>query len=256
MISVIVPYWNAAEWIGRCAESLIRQAGDFEFIFVDDFSEDSPVFDTDERFILVQNRHSKGVSGARNTGIEEAHGEWVTFLDADDEMLPDAYKAFMETIKGDQKAVMHQMNHVRYYTKINKTALKYTNRPGRYTVTNLPDIWWSVWNKLYKRDFIQDIRYDEALQYGEDGMFNLECLAHGAYIHHGALKTVAVKHRFDNKESLSHVKHAEDIIRQIKAYEEFLFRQDDVKMRRLMCKELANLWSNERALSLIGGEDV
>ena len=140
MISVIVPYWNAGKWIGRCTESLIRQTGDFEFIMVDDFSTDNPVFEKDDRFILLKNQHSKGVSGARNTGIEAAHGEWITFLDADDELMPDAYKLFSVAIMRDPEAVMHQLNHLRYYTKINKTALKYTNREGEYIVPHLPDV--------------------------------------------------------------------------------------------------------------------
>ena len=256
MISVVVPYWNAGKWIGRCADSLRQQTGDFEFIMVDDFSDDNPVFETDDRFILLKNKHTKGVSGARNTGIEEAHGEWVTFLDADDEMKPNAYKAFQEVISKDPEAVVHQLNHVRFYSAMGIEALKYTNREGRYEVPNLPDIWWGVWNKLYKRDFIQDIRFQEGMQYGEDGLFNLECLAKGAAIHHGAYRLTTVRHRFDNKESLSHIKTSEDIIDQIQTYEAFLFRQSDVKMRRMMCKMIADLWSHKRTLDLIGGQDA
>ena len=164
MISVIVPYWNAGKWIGRCTDSLMKQTGDFEFILVDDMSDDSPAFEHDERFILTENRHTKGVSGARNTGIEAAHGEWITFLDADDEMLPDAYEIFQRVIKRDPEAVMHQLNHVRYYTSIRKTALKYANKEGRYDAAHLPAMWFGVWNKLYKREFIQDIRFQEGMQ--------------------------------------------------------------------------------------------
>ena len=255
MISVIVPYWNAGDWIGRCADSLMNQTGDFEFIFVDDFSTDSPVFDTDDRFILIKNRHSKGVSGARNTGIEAAHGEWITFLDADDEMQPNAFKVFQETIEKDPGAVIHQLNHTRFYTKIKVEALKYANREGKYYIPDLPDAWYGVWNKLFRHDFLDDIRFDESLQYGEDGLFILECLAKGAYIHHGAYRMTAVRHRFDNKESLSHVKKGEDIIRQIRAYEAFLFRQEDVTMRRLMCRMIGDLWHDSRCMNLIGGED-
>ena len=100
---------------------------------------------------------------------------------------------------------------------------------------------------------LSDIRFDESIQYGEDGLFVLECLAKGAYIHHG--RGAAVRHRFDNKESLSHVKKGEDIIKQIRAYEDFLFRQEDVKMRRLMCRMIGDLWHDSRCINLIGGED-
>lgn len=247
MISVIIPYWNAAKWIGRCVDSL-KQPGDFEFILVNDKSKDDGEqiarehAGDDERFVFVDNKHKKGVSGARNTGIETASGEWITFLDADDEMLPGAYDTFMTAIKSDNKAKMHQLNHRRYYTAINKLKLKYANDGGWYDLKALPDVWWSIWNKLYKRSFVKDVRFNESLQYGEDGLFILECLAKDGRIHHADRYLTAVKHRFDNPQSLSHVKTDKDIIKQIHAYEKFMQKQDD-ELKAVVCQELQKLWA-------------
>ena len=88
MISVIIPYKDAERFISRCANSLIVQDGDFEFIFVNDNFQDGGYdeytlkkdFD-DKRIVMLNNEHAHGVSGARNTGIEHARGEWLTFLD-------------------------------------------------------------------------------------------------------------------------------------------------------------------------------
>jgi glycosyltransferase involved in cell wall biosynthesis len=130
MISVIVPFKDAEPWIKRCADSLHDNAGDFEFIFIDDHSVDSSKdivagYD-DDRFVVVDNRHRPGVSGARNTGIDVARGSWITFLDADDVMLPNAAKKFNKMLK--TKSDIHQSNHSRRYRTSGRTVTKYKNK--------------------------------------------------------------------------------------------------------------------------------
>ena len=92
MISVIIPYKNAEKYIPRCAESLLQQDSNFEFIFVNDDSEDDgPEIlknYADSRFVMLYNSGCPGVSGARNVGLANAEGDWITFLDVDDVMLP------------------------------------------------------------------------------------------------------------------------------------------------------------------------
>lgn len=252
MISVIVPFWNSEQWLGRCCESLAQQDGDFMFLLIDDYSTDkgkeiaNRYCKQDRRFRLLPHTHSKGVSGARNTGLDYAvqHSDWITFLDADDELLPGAYQTFMQVIKADKRANMHQLNHMRYYTVIDKLTLKYTNEEGVYSLSDNPVMWFGVWNKLYRAEFVKDIRFDETLQYGEDGLFNLECFAKDNYLHHARKKLTATKHRFDNKQSLSHVKHGPDIIRQVHAYEDFMLRQTDPDIRQAVCDELSRLWGS------------
>lgn len=263
MISVIVPFYNSEPWLDRCCRSLAEQSGDFDFIMVDDFSTDRGReivrnwCGLDPRFCLLTNWHSKGVSGARNTGLDYATQEpgWITFLDADDELLPKAWRTFQSVIASDPSAVVHQMNHMRYYTATDRLVLKYTNEAGIYRINSLPQMWFGVWNKLYRSEFVKEIRFDERLQYGEDGLFNLECFAACAYIHHGERGLTAVKHRFDNKQSLSKSKDANGLLKQVHAYEEFLVRQTDPEIRAVTCKELSKLWGSktyERCMRDIG----
>lgn len=256
MISIIVPYWNSEAWLGRCCMSLSKQKGDFEFLLVNDNSTDNgdsialSYAEHDERFVLLDNERTKGVSGARNTGIDHAKGEWITFLDADDELLHDAYEAYQITL--ETKARIHQMNHMRYYTAIDKMALKYANSGGWYYVDNLPQHWFGVWNKLYHRSVLENVRFNENLQYGEDGLFVLATLAVDHRIHHADKRVVAVKHRFDNKQSLSHVKTAQDLLDQIHEYEGFLLEQTDPMVRVATIKEISILWDSPRVEKLIG----
>ena len=249
MISVIVPYWNSQDWIGRCVRSMKTNEGDFEFVLVNDHSSDDgeavarAEAQGDERFLFIDNHNMRGPSGARNTGIEAAAGEWITFIDADDEMLPDAFRVYMDAIS-QADANIYQLNHLRYYTAINKLVLKYWNNGGWYSIENMPQIWFGVWNKIFAADLLKSVRFDESMTYGEDGMFVLECLAKDKRIHHASKHMTTVMHRFDNKQSLSHVKTTKDLIKQVHQYEKFMQRQKDPDLKWFMCQELARLWSS------------
>ena len=257
-ISVIIPYWNAEKWLDRCLKSLHEQGGAFEILLVDDMSTDAgpeiaqKYAAIDARFVPIGNEHDKGVSGARNTGIDHARGEWITFLDADDEMLPDAYRILSMVARSNKDANIFQMNHKRHYTAINKTVMKYTNGRKLFVAPDLPDCWWGVWNKLYRAEFLGGIRFQEGLQYGEDGLFNLECIARDGRIQHASHSIAVVQHRFDNKKSLSHLKDAEKLLAQIRAYEDFTLRQTDPMIRQMMCGLIVELWESPRAMQLIG----
>ena len=249
MISVIIPFYNSAAWLERCLNSLITQTGDFEFIFVNDHSDDEGRFiihdymRIDKRIRLVGNTHGPGVSGARNTGIDLAIGDYITFLDADDEMLPEAYKTFISVL--DREANIYQFNHLRYYTRIDKLVLKYTNEGGMFELPRFPVNWFGVWNKLFKADFIKrnNIRFDESLQYGEDGLFILDCLRFDGRIYHASKSKTTVKHRFDNPDSLSKIKTLPDVLEHVRRYEELLLTDADPRLKRAICRELAQLWT-------------
>ena len=254
--SVIVPYWNAENWLGRCCLSLSKQDGDFEFLLVNDHSTDTSdaialaYAEYDHRFVLLDNERTKGVSGARNTGLDHAQGEWITFLDADDEFVADAHEAFEMTL--ETKAKIHQLNHIRYYAEIDRTAMKMANSGGWFYVDHLPECWFGVWNKLYHRSVVENVRFDESISYGEDGLFVLATLAVDHRIHHADKRVVAVKHNFDNKNSLSHMKTAQDLLNQIHEYEGFLLEQEDPAVRVATIKEISNLWAHPRVEKLIG----
>ena len=91
MVSVIIPTFNRAYLLGRAVESVLSQTyNNYEIIVVDDGSDDGTgeiieSFNKRVRFFRIP--HS-GVSKARNTGIEKAKGDWISFLDSDDYWLP------------------------------------------------------------------------------------------------------------------------------------------------------------------------
>lgn len=103
MISVIVPLYNKESIIERSLNSVLSQDyNDYELIVVDDGSTDNSVeiirAIQDPRIQLISQENG-GPSSARNTGVKHAEGDWIMFLDADDELLPGALNHFAKLIR-------------------------------------------------------------------------------------------------------------------------------------------------------------
>jgi glycosyltransferase involved in cell wall biosynthesis len=98
-ISVIIPIYNAEQYVGDCLDSITSQSlQDLEIICVDDCSTDktSQIIHSkakdDQRIQICKNDMNMGAAAARNTGLKIARGKYISFVDADDRLLPDAYR--------------------------------------------------------------------------------------------------------------------------------------------------------------------
>ena len=102
-ISVIVPVYKAEKFLAECIESVLAQTfADFELVLVDDGSPDNSGkicddFATRDSRIRVFHKENGGVSSARKLGLENARGEWITFVDADDKLLAPALEILLKT---------------------------------------------------------------------------------------------------------------------------------------------------------------
>lgn len=103
-VSVIIPTYNRAHVLGRALRSVLNQAyQDFELIVVDDGSSDATVevmsgF-ADSRIRYLHHEENRGAAAARNSGIKAARGEYVAFLDSDDEWLPEKLEKQIEAFR-------------------------------------------------------------------------------------------------------------------------------------------------------------
>jgi glycosyltransferase involved in cell wall biosynthesis len=93
--TVVIPVFNRPREIRRALDScLVQRLRDFEVVVVDDASTDDTAGAvlgyTDKRITLMRHAVNRGPCAARNTGVSRAHGEWIVFLDSDDELLPGA----------------------------------------------------------------------------------------------------------------------------------------------------------------------
>ena len=104
-LSVVVPVYNSAQYLDRCIESIISQSfTKIELILVDDGSTDNSLdickeWAKKENRIKVIQRENGGLSAARNTGIDNATSEYITFVDSDDALSPNTYAPNMEILK-------------------------------------------------------------------------------------------------------------------------------------------------------------
>ena len=175
-VSIIIPVYNAKNFIERCIDSVLCQSySDIEVITVDDGSSDGSgaildMLEKQDRRILVIHQENTGVSVARNNGIKAATGKYILFVDADDMIEADAIEKLMDNSENDlvcgsyvtfkdkkQKKFCYEE---KYYSGIKKIELI------NY-VANAP------WGKLFKREIIDrnNIYFPVDIPYGEDSIF-------------------------------------------------------------------------------------
>jgi glycosyltransferase involved in cell wall biosynthesis len=119
LISVVIPTYNRSEYIQRAVQSVLLQTySDLEVIIIDDGSDDDtvPVVNelvrTDPRVRLIEHSLRKGAQAARNTGIRAAQGEWIAFLDSDDQWLPHSLEIRLKVAREEGSKVVHSECYV------------------------------------------------------------------------------------------------------------------------------------------------
>ena len=256
-ISVIVPYYDAEKWIRRCCESLHNNKGEFELIMVDDHSTDDSAkivkeyADIDDRFFMYENIHAKGVSGARNTGLDHATGNWICFLDADDEYAAGAINAINASVRMYPEADLIQLNHARITANGTQMPRMFNPR-GKYPLNNLPKLWMSSCNKLFCANLIEDIRFKEGLDHGEDEIFVLECLKRTRCIYNS--EHIALHYHKDNPNSLSTTTSFDDLLGEQRALLDFLDKyRDDGEITFAIRQRMTELWNNAVYKRTFGG---
>jgi len=102
-ISVVIPCYNSEKWISRAIESVLAQRGvAIDIIVIDDGSTDATESFikniNDDRIVYIRHEHNKGVSTARTIGVQTSTGEYIAFLDSDDEWMPEKTAIQLETL--------------------------------------------------------------------------------------------------------------------------------------------------------------
>lgn len=191
-VSIIIPTYNVEKYIERCLQSVISQTyKNIQVIVIDDGSEDNTTKIAQEmkakttEGIVVQliTNNSKGVSSARNAGLDFANGKYVMFLDSDDFMDNKMVEQMVNYISDVDLATCDYINAYDNSNDNNNQAFIETN--NKYTIEeylNLTALDFNslyvgvLWNKIFRLDIIRenDIRFDESIQIGEDSVFNLD----------------------------------------------------------------------------------
>ena len=172
-ISVIIPTYNRKKTLARAIQSVINQSlSPFEILIVDDGSNDGTEEWVKDNFqnikYIYQNNH--GVSSARNIGIENAYGDWVAFLDSDDEWLPNKLYEQVKAIDSNPEIKFFHTNEIWIRNGIRVNQMKKHKKYGGYIFEKCLDICRiSPSSALIQKEVFDNIGiFDESLRVCED----------------------------------------------------------------------------------------
>lgn len=189
MISVIVPVYNVERYIRQCVESILEQTyADLEIILVDDGSTDGSGSICDEyklkdNRVVVIHKCNGGLSEARNAGLDIARGEYIGFVDSDDYIEPDMYEVLYKNCER-YAADLAAARFVKFNTQgeVRKNFTENIEVFSREEMLRLfivgdrrYEITMSVWDRLYKRELISDLRFPVGKCY-EDIVFSTKVI--------------------------------------------------------------------------------
>ncbi|MDD3139690.1 MAG: glycosyltransferase [Lachnospiraceae bacterium] len=185
MVSIIVPVYNVQAYLEECLQSLLRQSyREIEIIVVDDGSTDGSseiVKAYADKYKCVQAVYQKnsGLSGARNTGIERARGDYLCFVDSDD-WVDETYVATLLNVAEQTEADMTVCGYIRenegksvqmIFDLCGNKTLSVTRVQAMKMLDNIFDIdnclMTVAWNKIYRREIFQILRYPDRLHEDE-----------------------------------------------------------------------------------------
>ena len=185
-ISVIIPAYNIAPWLGRCLDSVLVQTHrELEIIVVNDGSTDDTAAVADsyaekDSRVKVIHRANSGVTSARLRGVAEASGEWIGFVDGDDYIEPDMYARLLQNAL-DTGA---DISHCGYRMIVPSGRVDYYYNTGRIIeqdcATGLRDLIEGdmvepgIWNKLYRKALFTEMseKMDATIRINEDLLMN------------------------------------------------------------------------------------
>lgn len=205
-ISVIIPVYRVERYLDACVSSVLAQTfGDFEIILVDDGSPDGcpalcDAWARKDPRIRVIHRENGGLSAARNTGIEAAKGQFLTFVDSDDLLEPDTLRRAWEAQRQySADLVVYNLVYVDEnnrplaspdFTVFQDEVLDEAEVWRRYFALEEQKIYYVVaWNKLYRAELFRELRYAEGKRYEDQFLMpqllaqcgRIACLAYPGY---------------------------------------------------------------------------
>lgn len=180
-ISVIVPIYNAAQYLVKCIDSILSQNfKDFELLLINDGSTDESGAICDEYSsrdsrVNVYHKSNGGVSSARNWGIDKANGEYLAFVDSDDYVEQTYLSSMYSRIEQGINLVASAFCYESEKGAINKLFLYDKICIDKRNINDmLTDLsYMTPWGKLFNKEIIDNnsIRFDEHINSGEDTLF-------------------------------------------------------------------------------------
>ena len=189
-VSIIIPVYNTEQYLKQCLDSVCNQTfKDIEIIVVNDNSTDNSFniikeyADNDNRFVVINLTETKGQGNARNEGLKIAKGKYITFVDSDDWVRNDFVEILYNEIEKNNLDVVSASQY--FYDNLQKRVVnmqtisaKVLNKSNVETLLIPKKIFFiiPVWQKIYKKQFLDDNKIKFKLCFHEDNIFLFETL--------------------------------------------------------------------------------
>lgn len=187
LFSIIIPHYNNEESLIKLLKT-IPEDEDIEIIIVDDNSKEELNYknltEVNTRIKLLKNINKKGAGGARNTGLENALGEWILFADSDDFFIEGAFDIIKKYKKNKEDIIFFNCTSIFIETGkkaqrhifFQKILMDYLKNKNQHTEKTLRFEYGVPWGKMIKKSFIDKykIKFDETIIIN-DRMFSVLC---------------------------------------------------------------------------------
>ena len=218
-LSVIIPVYNVEKTLRRCVDSVRRQGFDnIKILLIDDGSTDRSGDIAENYAATYKNikywfKENGGLSDARNYGIERAEGDYITFVDSDDELSPGTYKPLTSLL--EENGYLDILEYPVMQNPGRKDATLF--KPGDHLFKDPLD-WLAykgtehcwAWNKIYKRSLFDEVRFEKGRKF-EDILLMAEMIKRkpviatvnqGCYLYHYNSNGIAAKDKNNGLPSL------------------------------------------------------
>ncbi|WP_396592298.1 glycosyltransferase family 2 protein [Lactobacillus delbrueckii subsp. bulgaricus] len=183
LVSVIVPVYKVEYHLNQCVKSIIDQTyRNLEIILIDDGSPDNcgQLIDDwakkDKRIVALHQKNG-GLSAARNTGLDNCHGEWLAFVDSDDYVAKDYIEKMLKAAMRDHTNLV--ISHYYEVDEISGEQINIKHNPAKvYNIDEFWKLWYSpegnyvplvvAWDKLYAREVFEERRYAVGLVHEDE----------------------------------------------------------------------------------------
>ena len=220
LITVIVPVHNAEPYLSRCLGSLRAQIGrNIEFLIINNGSTDDSLCimeqyaKTDTRFRVIS-QENRGVLGSRNRGLDEARGEYLGFVDADDFVEPDMYERLRRALNQTNSDMAVCDYTMTYTTHGTPSVMGYAPAVLDQDTVGMERLYLHylgpnpvVWNKLYRRELFEKEHLRFEVNIGEDVLLHLRMLPD---IRRMVILDFTGYHYVQRKSSVMHSLHTSD----------------------------------------------
>ena len=192
-ISIVMPIYNVENYLRQAIDSVLNQTfQDFEIILVDDCSPDKCPEICDEyasenyKISVIHHKKNRGLSGARNSGMQHARGRYIWFMDSDDYVDSDLLQQIYESVQSNPAKVVVFGLVEEYFDENGEVHHKHVIRPDRKYLKNEEEVreyiiklevmtlYGYAWNKFYDLDYLRKIQLQyENVTLIEDILFNV-----------------------------------------------------------------------------------